>query len=82
MFAKLYESNIGQILVKLDEGDKGPEVRFYFKPDLLGVCSLATQFDDTDSGWQKAESFFQKVDYEAAYRIASETLNKIGETYV
>jgi len=31
MFAKLYETNVGQILIKADTDEDGcPEVRFYF----------------------------------------------------
>ncbi|HEP9000241.1 TPA: hypothetical protein VDU89_006973, partial [Pseudomonas aeruginosa] len=41
-FAKLFEfEDLGQVLVMLDRGDDGPEVRLYFKPDGLGVCSVA-----------------------------------------
>ncbi len=41
-FAKLFEfEGLGQVLVMLDRGDDGPEVRLYFKPDGLGVCSVA-----------------------------------------
>ncbi|WP_426427357.1 hypothetical protein [Pseudomonas palmensis] len=44
-FAKLFEfTDIGQVLVKLDDGDDGPEVRTYFVPDGLGVCSIAMTF--------------------------------------
>ncbi len=45
MFAKLYSTEEGQILVKKsDENDEGlPEVRFYFDMDQydLGVCELS-----------------------------------------
>ncbi|MGU2655609.1 hypothetical protein [Pseudomonas aeruginosa] len=35
-FAKLFEfEDLGQVLVMLDRGDDGPEVRLYFKPDGL-----------------------------------------------
>lgn len=41
-FAKLFEfEDLGQVLVMLDRGDDGPEVRLYFKPNGLGVCSVA-----------------------------------------
>jgi hypothetical protein len=67
MFAKLYESNrFGQILVKIDtDSDEGrPEVRFYFKPKGLGVCSAALIFADSDQGWELAEEAFQQLSLE------------------
>lgn len=60
-FAKLYRSGKDQILVKLDDGDEGPEVRWFFKPDGLGVCSIAAKFPDTDAGWKKAEEIFSET---------------------
>ena len=57
-FAKLFEfEDLGQVLVKLDDGDDGPEVRTYFVPDGFGVCSIAMTFkpDYQDDKWAKAE---------------------------
>lgn len=62
MFAKLYETDLGQILVKKDEGKTGPEVRFFFKPEDLGVCSVAVSFDNTEDGRNKADVAFEKID--------------------
>ena len=67
MFAKLYETEIGQILVKQDTGEESqPEVRFFFEPKHLGVCSAALHFEDDDNGWDKAGKIFEKVDEEQA----------------
>lgn len=67
MFAKLYEPEKGQqILVKLDAGDEGPEVRFYCQPEGLGVCSHAIGWDDTDEGWAEAEKAFSDITEETA----------------
>lgn len=68
MFAKLYETKeYGQVLVKIDRGDDGdPEVRTYFQPVSLGVCSLAITFDDTDGGWGRAEKMFDNMTEESA----------------
>mgnify|MGYP003656373983 FL=1 len=38
-FAKLYETRLGQILVKQDDGENGAEVKIYFTHENLGVCS-------------------------------------------
>lgn len=63
-FAKLFRADdTGQVLVVLDEGDEGPEIRISFKPKGLGVCSLKIGFKDTDAGWERAEATFRdKVD--------------------
>ncbi|EKF8202512.1 hypothetical protein PBR95_000485 [Pseudomonas aeruginosa] len=60
-FAKLFEfEDLGQVLVMLDRGDDGPEVRLYFKPKGLGVCSVAcSNFPGgEDEQWDHAESGF------------------------
>lgn len=59
MFAKLYGDGANQVLVKLDEAeDGGAEIRFYVKPDEMGVCSTALLFKDTDAGWASAKREF------------------------
>ena len=65
-FAKIFESEkIGQILVKTEAGDDGmPEVRYYFQPEDLGVCSAAISFPDSDAGWELAEATFNASDME------------------
>ena len=69
MFAKLYETKLGQILVKLDAGDETEaEVRFYTEPEGLGVCSLALGFND----WDKAEEAFKNVDEARALQVAEQ----------
>ncbi|MEQ1560396.1 MAG: hypothetical protein ABL933_15855 [Methyloglobulus sp.] len=76
MFAKLY-GEINQVLVKLDTNDEGnPELRFYTKPEGLGVCSLALEFADTDEGWDKAEKALREMTAEMVYTMA----NKIKES--
>lgn len=67
-FCKLYEHpEIGQILVKMDTDEAcDPEVRFYFVPDGLGVCSFALGFPDTDAGHELQVWTFEKIDEAAA----------------
>lgn len=79
MFAKLYETPIGQILVKLDEDSDGnPEVRFYFQPEGLGVCSFSLGYDDDDEGWQFAENAFSEMTEEKAFRYVDEIKQSVG----
>jgi len=61
-FAKVFGNGRDQILIKLDSGDKGPEVQVFFRPTNLGVCCLSIKFTDDDSGWRKAESAFAEFD--------------------
>lgn len=78
-FAKLFETEKGQILVKLDDGDEGAEVRFYFMPEGLGVCSMALQFEGSDDHkWDLAESAFEKVDEELALSFVGDKMEKGG----
>ena len=84
-FAKLFHfEEIGQVLVKLDDGDEGPEVRIYFQPDGLGVCSTAFNFkeDEEQTEWDKAEKAFEMVDEKTALGVVTEllkTFSKFGE---
>lgn len=72
MFAKLFDSPKGQILVKIDSNphDSCPEVRFYCEPKGLGVSSIAVGFGDSDGGWGGAELFFESVDQNIAEEYA------------
>lgn len=78
LFARLYDTDVGQVLVKLDEGDGGPEVRYFFRPPGLGVCSLAIEFSDDDAGWNKAEAWFESVDQPGATSVAVRAINELS----
>lgn len=67
MFAKLYGDGANQVLVMFDEAeDGGAEIRFYVKPDEMGVCSTALKFKDTDAGWKSAKREFASMTEGAA----------------
>ena len=80
MFAKLFERGAAQCLVKLDSDEKGPpEVRVYFEPEGMGVCTAAISWDkDTDETWEKAEAAFTAMDATAAWKIAEGVCEKLG----
>ncbi len=81
-FAKLFEfPDLGQVLVKIDTGEDGVEVRLYFMPKNLGVCSVAlSRFPgDEDEQWDHAQARFDGIDQESAHEIVSETLKTIPE---
>lgn len=68
-FAKLFETPVGQILVMLCSGDDDkPEIRFFAKPEGLGVCFVAITFDDSDKGWDAAGRVFEAIDQDGAVR--------------
>lgn len=79
-FAKLFETQYGQVVVFLqdNEYDGSPEIRMFSKPDGLGICSAAFGFPDTDAGRQAAEDGFDKVTQEMAEASAKE-LSAYGE---
>lgn len=79
-FAKLFEfEDLGQVLVMLDRGDDGPEVRLYFKPDGLGVCSVAcSNFPgDEDEQWDHAEKEFTTVNSQGVHEIVAEAMKVV-----
>lgn len=73
-FCKLFQSEAyGQILVKLDQDSNcDPEVRYFFKPKDLGVCSAAIGFQDTNSGWDAAEALFAKTEQGEAETVVAD----------
>ena len=79
MFAKLYETELGQILVKLDEGDKGAEVKVYFEPEGLGVCSIDFNWESETSEmqWEKAEKAFKLMTKYSCLVAVKEVVSKL-----
>jgi hypothetical protein len=63
-FAKLFEdTKCGQILVMLQESDDkdGPEIRYYFKPEGMGVCNCTINYKDSETAWDSAEERFKRI---------------------
>ena len=78
-FCKLFDTERGQILVKIDRNAEGdPEVRFFAQPEGLGVCTVAAGYEDNDAGWDKAEDYFARVDSAKAIE-ATQVLWKMSE---
>jgi len=75
VFAKLYETEEhGQILVMLDSNDENgrPQVKVYFEPDNLGVCSVGLNYNSDiteDEQWSAAEKSFNNFTEEFASGI-------------
>jgi len=83
-FAKLYETEkYGQIVVFNDvcEVEDVPELKFYFIPEALDLCSSAIKFSADDNGFDLCDAAFESCDQEFAERIVAsivESLNLDG----
>ena len=73
MFAKLFDNpKYGQILVKRDVNtEEAPEVRIYFSPPEMGVCSVAFGFADSEDGDKKADKCFYEMDESKAADVVA-----------
>ena len=78
MFAKLFNTEQhGQILVKIDTDDEyKTEVRFWFEPDNLGVCSMALKYANEDD--DKAQTYFDNLNESEAVAIVSNLKMQMG----
>lgn len=77
MFAKLYDHPVGkQVLVVLDRGDKGPEVRISTKPPGFDICDFKAGWSNDDAGRDKAEAFFRGITEESAVLWANGIINE------
>ena len=77
MFAKLFERDNKQIVVMLDYNDEDePEVRFYFKPEGLGVCHVGLGFENCDDGQERAEQYLEKVTEEEAFKVVDKIMKQ------
>lgn len=82
-FAKLFESETyGQIAVIKQTNDDGdPEIRFYFQPPGLGVCSNALSFGDgnEDESFDLQDKAWELVTLEASESIAKSVFDMLSE---
>lgn len=82
-FAKLFNTKEhGQIVVIMQSNDEDkPEVRYFFKPEGLGVCSTALAFNDSDAGWDECEQFFDSIDEEQAIKLVVGISERFGVAF-
>lgn len=83
-FAKLIETDRGQVLALRQDGDDGPEIRVFFKPavDILGLCSIAVSgFGDDEQAEEKADATFSKLDAESIENIAFKAMDEIESSF-
>ena len=79
MFAKLFETEVGQILVKKDSGDEGAQVTVYFEPENLGVCNMSFNWceDDEDVQWEKCDKAFDMMTKDKCTDLVKDTLDNL-----
>lgn len=81
-FAKLFESEkVGQILV-LNSTDE-PKVEIHFKPEVLGVCNMAIEFNkcdlSEDEQYKKADEYFEQVTIDKVEPVVESLIDKITQ---
>lgn len=79
MFAKLFDTQYGQVVVMLGEDETGmEEIRTYVQPDGFGVCSIAEVFHKYDNRNSEAKEAFNSVDFEYAVWRAAQLVNLLS----
>lgn len=68
-FSKTFETDKGQIVIlkKDSEDDDGEEIRVYFKPMGLGVCSIALGYPD--GSLDVCDKYFESIDKKIALEL-------------
>ena len=83
-FAKLYETERGQVLVMRDtDDDYKPALKFFFYvgTESIGMSAFVMSFSDDESGEEKADTAFNNVDQELAISIAFQQIDKIKNLF-
>lgn len=82
-FAKLYETERGQIVVMREAGDYGPEIGFYFDAGvpLLATSRIGIGFGDGDDANEKADLAFEKIHEEEVKRVVFHEIDQIAEMF-
>ncbi|MCK9540377.1 hypothetical protein [Dokdonella sp.] len=88
-FAKLYETERGQIVVIRQTNDDGdPEIRFFFMPNtnVYGVCSMALAFpprgtgeDEENDAHEAADAAFSALTEEGVKREIFKQMDRLEE---
>ncbi len=82
-FAKLFETDRGQVLVmRRDSDDNGPEIAVFFTPntDRTGLCKVAVSgFGDNEAAEARADAAFEKITEEGAIAVAFKSMDQIEE---
>jgi len=85
-FAKLFERNGQQILVKKDVNEENfPEIQYFFEPQIEGfseVGSTAITFKKNDKKvWKKVNEIFENVTEKNAFDVVNRALKDLREVF-
>jgi len=82
-FAKLFETNLGQILVLRRSGDDGPEITIFFNPGVegAGLCRIDINFPDSEEGETAADFGFDLIDEDKVAKAVSEQIASIRKIF-
>lgn len=78
-FARAFGTGDDQVVVIMQAGDEGPELRAFAQPKGLGVCSIAVSYTDDDAGWDKCEEQFALIDESRARWMIEPLLKQAKE---
>jgi hypothetical protein len=78
-FAKVYGHGDAQIIVLLDEDERGnPELRLGCRPPNLGVCWMKLAFRSNEKGYELADQAFEDMTEERARKALSGIFDEFG----
>jgi hypothetical protein len=82
-FAKLINTDRGQVLALREQGDDGPQITISFDPGLkeLSVSSVALKFSDNEKGEKSRDSAFDKLSDEDMKKIAFEAIDHTARLF-
>lgn len=83
-FAKLYETERGQILALRTQNDDGnPAVEFMFNPEneSFGLCSFSVCFEDTDDGFDKRDKAFDTLAEDGVRNVIFSQMDAIDRQF-
>ena len=80
MFAKLYETKIGQILVKRDSDEEGECVELFFQSKGFGVCSTAIReaVGTEEEIIDHLDEVFNRIEEDKALDICSRVISNFN----
>lgn len=74
-FAKIFNTDIGQILVLIDESDDQlPEIKIIFKHDGLKYELKIDGFTDDENVWDRVQCHFERLDEKLIYQMVKKVL--------
>lgn len=83
-FAKLYETERGQIVVLRDkDSEENPAIVFMFDPgvEALAVCRLALGFQDSNEGENQRDAAFEALTEDGVRNVVFNKIDAIKEMF-